>query len=414
MSKWEEKRLEDIIDVNPPVKLKKGESYPFIDIDKVSPTRRSVTNEEVKVYDGQSSSKFCDGDTVFSRITPCLENRKIAKVSINGDAAFGSTEFYVFRAKKKKADARFTYYLTSSNAVVLPAINSMTGASGRQRADKRFIQRLKLNLPDLPTQERIADILSAYDDLIEVNNQRIEILEQSAKELFKEWFVYFRFPRHENVELENGIPRGWEKDSFEKIAIFQNGYAFKSNELLDYDVGNCYEVFKQGHIKRGGGFKVEGTKSWYPKSLCEKLSKYVLQQGDILMAMTDMKDNVAILGNTAVLPFSGRYVLNQRVGLLRPTFYRGIGFAYIHLLTNSYDFVQDLRSRANRGVQVNLSAVQIKASEILIAPKEVNIRFSELVTPMYETIFNLISQNEDLARQRDMLLPRLMSGNLEV
>ena len=65
MSKWEEKRLEDIIDVNPPVKLKKGESYPFIDIDKVSPTRRSVTNEEVKVYDGQSSSKFCDGDTVF-------------------------------------------------------------------------------------------------------------------------------------------------------------------------------------------------------------------------------------------------------------------------------------------------------------------------------------------------------------
>lgn len=65
MSKWEEKRLEDIIDVNPPVKLKKGKSYPFIDIDKVSPTRRSVTNEEVKVYDGQSSSKFCDGDTVF-------------------------------------------------------------------------------------------------------------------------------------------------------------------------------------------------------------------------------------------------------------------------------------------------------------------------------------------------------------
>ena len=155
MSKWEEKRLEDIIDVNPPVKLKKGESYPFIDIDKVSPTRRSVTNEEVKVYNGQSSSKFCDGDTVFSRITPCLENRKIAKVAIEGDAAFGSTEFYVFRAKKKKADARFTYYLTSSDAVVLPAINSMTGASGRQRADKRFIQRLKLNLPDLPTQERI-------------------------------------------------------------------------------------------------------------------------------------------------------------------------------------------------------------------------------------------------------------------
>lgn len=223
MSKWEEKRLEDIIDVNPPVKLKKGESYPFIDIDKVSPTRRSVTNEEVKVYDGQSSSKFCDGDTVFSRITPCLENRKIAKVAIEGDAAFGSTEFYVFRAKKKKADARFTYYLASSDAVVLPAINIMTGASGRQRADKRFIQRLKLNLPDLPTQERIADILSAYDDLIEVNNRRIELLEQAAQELYKEWFVRFRFPGYENAKFEDGIPEGWKIKRINEFCYVTDG-----------------------------------------------------------------------------------------------------------------------------------------------------------------------------------------------
>lgn len=223
MSKWEEKRLEDIIDVNPPVKLKKGEFYPFIDIDKVSPTRRSVTNEEVKVYDGQSSSKFCDGDTVFSRITPCLENRKIAKVAIEGDAAFGSTGFYVFRAKKKKADARFTYYLASSDAVVLPAINSMTGASGRQRADKRFIQRLKLNLPDLPTQERIADILSAYDDLIEVNNRRIELLEQAAQELYKEWFVRFRFPGYENAKFEDGIPEGWKIKRINEFCYVTDG-----------------------------------------------------------------------------------------------------------------------------------------------------------------------------------------------
>ena len=241
MSKWEEKRLEDIIDVNPPVKLKKGESYPFIDIDKVSPTRRSVTNEEVKIYDGQSSSKFCDGDTVFSRITPCLENRKIAKVAIEGDAAFGSTEFYVLRAKKKKADARFTYYLTSSDAVVLPAINSMTGASGRQRADKRFIQRLKLNLPDLPTQERIADILSAYDDLIEANNRRIELLEQTVQELYKEWFVRFRFPGYENAKFEDGIPEGWSYVRFGKaidIIDGDRGVNYPKQEEF-YPEGDC-------------------------------------------------------------------------------------------------------------------------------------------------------------------------------
>lgn len=354
----------------------------FIDIDKVSPVLRSVTNEETKVYDGQSSSKFCDGDTVFSRITPCLENRKIAKVSIDGQAAFGSTEFYVFRAKKGLSDPNFVYDLTSSDAVVLPAINSMTGASGRQRADKRFIQRLKLNFPDLPTQERIADILSADDDLIENNNKRIALLEKAAQELYKEWFVRFRFPGYKTVEFENGLPKGWEVTSFERIAAFQNGYAFKSNELLNEPTDDCYEVFKQGHIKRGGGFKAEGTKSWYPKALCGRLGKFVLRQGDILMAMTDMKDNVAILGNTAIMPYTGRHILNQRVGLLRPTGYRDVGFAYLHLLTNSYDFVSDLRSRANRGVQVNLSAVQIKTSETVVAPKEINTAFSNLATPI--------------------------------
>ena len=74
MGEWTTRRLEEIIQVNPTVKLTKGEEYPFIDIDKVSPSLRSVTNEEVKTYDGQSCSKFCNGDTVFSRITPCLEN----------------------------------------------------------------------------------------------------------------------------------------------------------------------------------------------------------------------------------------------------------------------------------------------------------------------------------------------------
>ena len=282
MSKWEEKRLEDIIDVNPPVKLKKGESYPFIDIDKVSPTRRSVTNEEVKVYDGQSSSKFCDGDTVFSRITPCLENRKIAKVAIEGDAAFGSTEFYVFRAKKKKADARFTYYLTSSDAVVLPAINSMTGASGRQRADKRFIQRLKLNLPDLPTQERIADILSAYDDLIEANNHRIELLEQTAQELYREWFVRFRFPGYENAKFEDGIPEGWSYVRFGKaidIIDGDRGVNYPKQEEF-YPEGDC--LFLNAGNVTSKGFNFSAC-SYITKEKDSILRKGKLQHGDVVL-----------------------------------------------------------------------------------------------------------------------------------
>ena len=123
--------------------------------------------------------------------------------------------------------------------------------------------------------------------VIYVNNN----LEQQAQALFKSWFVDF--------EPFNGtMPSDWEIVPLEKIADFQNGYAFKSKELLNEPSPDCYQVFKQGHIARGGGFIPDGTKSWYPKSLASKLEKFVLKKGDILMAMTDMKDNVAILGNS--------------------------------------------------------------------------------------------------------------------
>lgn len=404
MSKWEEKRLEDIIDVNPPVKLKNGEAYPFIDIDKISPTRRSVTNEEVKVYDGQSSSKFCNGDTVFSRITPCLENRKIAKVSIDGDAAFGSTEFYVFRAKKKKADARFTYYLTSSDAVVLPAINSMTGASGRQRADKRFIQRLKLNLPDLPTQERIADILSTYDDLIEANNHRIELLEHTAQEVYKEWFVRFRFPGYESAKFENGLPEGWELKKIGDIAHVKSGYAFKSEWWIDEGV----PVVK---IKDIQGNTIDlGDLSHVSEEHAEIAKQFYIVEGDLLIAMTG-----ATIGKMALVPYSEKQmVVNQRVGkfFLGESPAEKVAFLYMTLQQN---WVQELivMIAGSNAAQPNISPFDIEKIKVVYNEDMVD-EYNRRSAPFIEKILQLRKQNQNLATQRDMLLPRLMSGKLEV
>lgn len=382
MSKWEEKRLEDIIDVNPPVKLKKGESYPFIDIDKVSPTRRSVTNEEVKVYDGQSSSKFCDGDTIFSRITPCLENRKIAKVSINGDAAFGSTEFYVFRAKKKKADARFTYYLTSSDAVVLPAINSMTGASGRQRADKRFIQRLKLNLPDLPTQERIADILSAYDDLIEANNRRIELLEQTAQELYKEWFVRFRFPGYEAAKFENGLPQGWSYEKFKDGLTYNTGKLDSNAAVLDgeYSFYTC-------------------AKTIY------KTNTYCFDGECVLLG-----------GNNATGDFSLFYA-NEKLDAYQRTYIvtpqnQTLSCAYIYFVLK--DYLLQFKTASIGATTKFLTKGMLDKAKILVPDEKTILRYNEIAKNMFDQIVSLKAKTENLVSQRDMLLPRLMSGKLEV
>ena len=408
MSKWEEKRLEDIIDVNPPVKLKKGESYPFIDIDKVSPTRRSVTNEEVKVYDGQSSSKFCDGDTVFSRITPCLENRKIAKVAIEGDAAFGSTEFYVFRAKKKKADARFTYYLTSSDAVVLPAINSMTGASGRQRADKRFIQRLKLNLPDLPTQERIADILSAYDDLIEANNHRIELLEQTAQELYREWFVRFRFPGYENAKFEDGLPENWNYVRFGKaieIIDGDRGVNYPKQEEF-YPEGDC--LFLNAGNVTAKGFDFSSC-SYITKEKDAILRKGKLQHGDVVLTTRGTVGNVAFYNETMTfseMRINSGMVILRNLGVVSTEYiYTALRHEYLQKLMTLY---------ASGSAQPQLPIKDMKRMKIIKPDAKTMERFTEMSADIYNQLSLLIMKNQTLAKQRDMLLPRLMSGKLEV
>ena len=404
MSEWAEKRLEEIVEVNPAVKLTKGVLYPFIYIDKVSPSLRSVINEECKIYDGQSCSKFCNGDTVFSRITPCLENRKIAKVDINGQAAFGSTEFYVFRAKEGKSDESFVYYLTSSDAVVLPAINSMTGASGRQRADKRFIERVKLNIPDLPTQKRIADILSAYDDLIENNNRRIAILEKAAQDLYKEWFVRFRFPGHETAKFENGLPVGWEIRKIGDIARVKSGYAFKSEWWSDEGV----PVIKIKDIQNNTVDFSDLSKVSETHALLAR--NFFVKEGDLLIAMTG-----ATIGKLAIIPFSDeKLVVNQRVG----KFFLGddpvstVPFLYCTLQQN---WLQELilMVAGSNAAQPNISPFDIEKIKV-IYNENVVAAFNKKASEYIVQILLLKKKNQNLAKQRDLLLPRLMSGKLEV
>ena len=148
----------------------------------------------------------------------------------------------------------------------------------------------------------------------------------------------------EMIESELGmIPKGWEVGTLDDLIDFSNGNAFKSNELLKEDIGNCYHVFKMGHIKKGGGFNADGTKSYFEKSKAKKLGKYVLKVGDLLMCMTDMKGNVALLGHTALMNENDKFLVNQRVGLLRSKNDLGIGFSYLYILTNSNDFIEDFK-----------------------------------------------------------------------
>ena len=311
---------------------------------------------------------------------------------------------YGLRAKSGIVTSDYLYYLIKHNVSVL---KKNTHGSVFDTITRSTFDNIEVEIPSIEIQEKIASILSDCDDKIELNNAINNNLEQQAQLLFKSWFVEF--------EPFNGtMPSDWEVVPFEKIVDFQNGYAFKSKELLNEPSSDCYQVFKQGHIARGGGFIPDGTKSWYPKRLASKLERFVLKKGDILMAMTDMKDNVAILGNTAIMPIDNEYIVNQRVGHLRANGYKGITYPFIYLLTNSTDFLIDLRSRANSGVQVNLSSAEIKASQTVLPSEKVNTAFSEITLPMFEAIISNQLENQRLAQLRDALLPKLMSGELDV
>lgn len=313
----------------------------------------------------------------------------------------------ILRTDRKKVIPEFLYYTLKSPSVRKDVRDNYGSGSAIPRIVLKDFKRMPIAFPPIDEQKKLVSIFVSIDEQIQNNNKINNNLEQQAQLLFKSWFVDF--------EPFNGtIPSDWEVVPFEKIVDFQNGYAFKSKELLNEPSSDCYQVFKQGHIARGGGFIPDGTKSWYPKRLASKLDRFVLKKGDILMAMTDMKDNVAILGNTAIMPIDNEYIVNQRVGHLRANGYKGITYPFIYLLTNSTDFLIDLRSRANSGVQVNLSSAEIKASQTVLPSEKVNTAFSEITLPMFEAIISNQLENQRLAQLRDALLPKLMSGELDV
>ena len=371
----------------------------YISTENMIPNKGGITRAASLPTVAQTQS-FSAGDVLVSNIRPYF--KKIWFAEYDGGC---SNDVLVFRAKDG-VSKRFLYYVLADDTFFDYSMATSKGTK-MPRGDKTAI--MKYEVPDFTyeKQEKIAGILEVLDRKIQLNTEINENLLQQAQAILSAFFIDFS-------RFGGKVPSDWEQGSLQDIADFSNGYAFKSKELLDAPTPDCYHVFKQGHINRGGGFNSSGTKSWYPISKCSSLSKYVLRKGDILMAMTDMKDNVAILGNTALMTVDNQYIVNQRVGLLRSNGYRSTSYAYIYLLTNSFDFLKDLRSRANSGVQVNLSSAEIKASSVWIATDEVNREFNSLTEPLLAMIMANDIENIKMANIRDALLPQLMSGELDV
>ena len=284
------------------VRLEKKKEYSFIEMADVEPYTKYVIPKNTRIWNGSGGAKFHNDDTIFARIAPCLEHGKIAKVSqLIKTMGFGSTEFFVFRAKEGISDPDFLYYLARSSIIMEPAIKSMIGSSGRQRVQRNAIENILVPHIPLHVQKKIADILSAYDDLIENNRRRIALLEQAARLLYREWFVHLRFPGHEHTPIIDGIPQGWEKKKYKDLFNFLNGYPFKSTTYQThgrFGIVTIRNVHDAHFIPDCSSFLDFVPNNMKPHCF--------LSTGDILLSLT---------GNVgrACIVYGDGFLLNQRV-----------------------------------------------------------------------------------------------------
>lgn len=398
---WKETNFGNFVDCNPKISIKKGQVVENCEMEDINPDYKFLYPREGKLYNG-SNSKFQNGDTVFARITPCLENGKIAQIKdLKTEAAIGSTEFFVFRGKSQVSDNEFIYYLSKSNLVRDTAVNSMTGASGRQRADLKALKKLKIKVPSsVKHQQRIASILYAYDDLIEVNNKRIELLEQSARELYKEWFVRMRFPNYQNTKFNKGIPEGWE------IVRIDNLYNTSAGGTPKSDVNSYYENGNINFVKTGdlNDSFIQDTPTKITELGLKNSSAKIFPSYTVIFAMYGNT-----IGKMGVL--AKEAAMNQACCAITP---KTKIYNWEYIFYSLYIFREQLTSLGMGAAQQNINQDEIKKFKIYKPEEELIERFNKIVSLNFNQIENLQKQNQQLTEIRNRLLPRLISGKLEV
>ncbi len=164
-------KLKEVVEFNPKETIKKGTVVKKVAMDKLEPFCRDIPCYEYTEFTG--GTKFRNGDTIMARITPCLENGKVAKVAVldEDEVGVGSTEYIVFRARRGITDENYVYYLVCSPLIRDVAIKSMVGSSGRQRVQTDVVENIEINLPDFAEQQKIGDILKSLDDKIALNKR---------------------------------------------------------------------------------------------------------------------------------------------------------------------------------------------------------------------------------------------------
>ena len=432
---WRELPFSEAVQINPMVRLGRGVVYPFVDMAAVNADSKSARSAAEREFKG-SGSRFQSGDTLMARITPCLENGKLARYQAIGDEqqAHGSTEFIVIRGRSGVTDNDFAYYLTQWDEVRNYAIGQMTGTSGRQRVPVDCLDHLEIPLPPLPKQRAIAHVLGTLDDKIELNRRMNETLEAMARALFKSWFVDFepvraktdgRWRRGESlpglpaehydlfpdrlVDSELGeIPEGWQVKPLSDCIDLARGLSYKGSGLASTGI----PMHNLNSIYEGGGYKEDGIK-YYNGNFQDR---HVTQPGDVLVANTEQGHDRLLIGFAAIVPrhLGGEGLFSHHLYRIQPNRSSALSADYVCQLLNTRS-MHGIVSGYATGTTVNMLPVDaLRIPSIVVPPSQLVTTFSRVAEAVRERQYSLLTECQNLAAQRDGLLPRLVSGELAV
>lgn len=311
------------------------------------------------------------GTVLFSSRAP------IGYVAIASNPICTNQGFKSIICNKEIINPLFLYYYIKGNLDYIKLFG--TGATFPEISGAAM-RKIKVQIPSLPTQQKIASILSAYDRLIENNTRRIRLLEQMAENLYKEWFVRFRFPEHENVEMVNGLPKGWKVKRYEEELNIRYGKGLSTEQLKE----EGYPVFgSNGQI----GF----------------YDSYMYEDPQILISCRGASSGIVNIS----LPKS--FITSNSLICERTEKTESL-YEYLKYYFLNNNLVQYQTGSAQPQITIN-NIVKLK---LLVPELKVQRSFSEKIRVIDMEIYNLQSQIQLLTRQRDLLLPRLMSGKLEV
>ena len=377
-SEWRTIRAADFIDFNPRLSLKKGDIATKVAMDKLKPFTKKIPETEKAEFNG--GAKFCNGDTVMARITPCLENGKTAYVDMldDGEIGFGSTEFIVMRAKTGISDPQFVYYTAINPVFRNVAIKSMVGSSGRQRVQQSVLEELELSVPDLDEQRRIGDFLAKIDEKIALNDRINDNLADLLQTIYQGRFG------NDILAVNQGVLSDICSYSTDKVAVSELNVRtyFSTENMLSGKAGSTeatsLPTTSQTTACHKGDTLISNIRPYFKKIVyCE----------DKCGCSTD------VLCFTPSQPCYSAYLFS--------TLYADKFFAFMVAGSKG--------TKMPRG-----DKQQIMTYPVVLPSEEELAGFNTIASPLLEQIYSNRAENKRLSILRDTLLPKLMSGEIDV